>query len=79
VEKEYKTVNIRISNEVYQYYKERSFKTGVSMSSLMFLSMESHIQMQGVINAVPEMVSNMQKFTPVKVGENVPLIKETVE
>ena len=33
-------VNIRVSPEVHQYYKERAYKTGVSMSSLMFLDLE---------------------------------------
>jgi hypothetical protein len=76
MEKEFVQVNIKVSKDLYQYFKTRSAKTGVSMSSLMFLTMESHVQLTGVMNAVPEMVSNMQKFTPVPVGGNIPLIKE---
>ncbi|EJW14377.1 hypothetical protein [Paenibacillus alvei] len=34
--------HIKISPEVYAYYKERSNKTGVSMSSLMFLALEKN-------------------------------------
>lgn len=42
-------VNIRVSPEVHQFYKERSLKTGVSMSSLMFLSLEKSMQEQRFI------------------------------
>ena len=39
-------VNIRVSPEVHQFFKERSIKTGVSMSSLMFLALEKSVQEQ---------------------------------
>lgn len=39
-------VNIRISPDVHQFFKERSIKTGVSMSSLMFLALEKSVQEQ---------------------------------
>lgn len=37
-------VNIKVSPEVHQFFKERSIKTGVSMSSLMFLALEKSVQ-----------------------------------
>lgn len=39
-------VNIRVSPEVHQYFKERSSKTGVSMSSLMFLALEQNVRQE---------------------------------
>ncbi len=32
--------NIRLSKEMHDYYKEKSERTGVSMSSLIFLDLE---------------------------------------
>lgn len=37
-------IPITVSNEVHKYFKDRSEKTGVSMSALMFLALESHMQ-----------------------------------
>lgn len=42
-------VNVRVSPEVHQFYKDRSAKTGVSMSSLMFLTLEKSMQEQRFI------------------------------
>lgn len=36
----YVRMNIRISSEVYDYYKQRAEQSGASMSVLMFLALE---------------------------------------
>ena len=37
-------VNIRVSPEVHQYYKQRSELSGASMSVLMFLALEKQVR-----------------------------------
>lgn len=39
-------INVRVSPEVHSWFKERSERTGVSMSSLMFLACEKYMQEQ---------------------------------
>ncbi|MFD1673510.1 hypothetical protein [Alicyclobacillus fodiniaquatilis] len=43
---ELKRVNIRVTPEVYEWFMNKSKRTGVSMSSLMFLALEAHVQQQ---------------------------------
>lgn len=43
---ELRPVNIRVSPEIHEYYKERSKKTGVSMSSLMYLALEAQMKQE---------------------------------
>lgn len=37
-------INVTVSEEVHQFYKDRSEKTGVSMSALMFLALETQMR-----------------------------------
>ncbi|MGA9175461.1 MAG: hypothetical protein WBZ33_16005 [Thermoactinomyces sp.] len=53
-------VNIRVTPDVHQWFMDKSKKTGVSMSSLMFLALERHIQEQQVIPLLPEMVRQVE-------------------
>lgn len=56
VENEMIRINIRVSPEVHQYYKERSTKTGVSMSSLMYLALEQAIRQETMSMQLPELI-----------------------
>lgn len=53
-------VNIRITPEVHQWFKEKSDRTGVSMSSLMYLALEQHVQQQSVVPMLPDMLKQME-------------------
>lgn len=44
--KEHVRVNIRVSPEVHQFFKNRSEQCGVSMSALMFLELEKYVNEQ---------------------------------
>jgi len=57
---ELKRVNIRVSPEVHEWFRIRSEVTGVPMSSLMFLALESHIQQQTLIPHIPDMVKQLK-------------------
>ena len=54
-------VNIRISPEVHQFFKERAMKTGVSMSSLMFLALEKSVQEQQFMGGGLQQLLKMSK------------------
>jgi hypothetical protein len=56
-----KRVNIRVSPEVHDWFRIRSEKTGVPMSSLMFLALETHIQQQQMLPYIPDMVQELRK------------------
>jgi metal-responsive CopG/Arc/MetJ family transcriptional regulator len=49
-------VNIRVSEEVYQYFKKRSEVTGVSSSALMFLALEDYIHQHQAVNTINEIM-----------------------
>jgi len=55
-----KRVNIRISPEVHEWFKMRSEKTGVPMSSLMFLALEQYIQQQTIAPYIPDMIKELK-------------------
>jgi len=55
-------VNVRVSPEVYQWYKDRAEKTGVSMSSLMFLAVEKDmIEKMFMGTNLPALIDAAQK------------------
>lgn len=54
-------VNIRVSPQVYEWFKARSEQTGVAMSSLMFLALEQHIQQMTLIPFVPEIMERSRE------------------
>lgn len=49
-------VNIRITEEVHEYFKDKSIKTGVSMSALMYLALEEYMNQRNIINTIPDMM-----------------------
>jgi predicted DNA binding CopG/RHH family protein len=58
---EMKRVNIRVSPEVHEWFKIRSDKTGIPMSSLMYLALEQYIQQQMVLPHIADMVSELKE------------------
>jgi len=58
---EMKRINIKISPEVHEWFKIRSERTGVAMSSLMFLALENHIQQQMMIPHIPEILEKSRE------------------
>lgn len=54
---EHVRVNIRVSPQVHQYFKQRSEASGASMSVLMFLALEKYVQEQTFMNGgLPELL-----------------------
>ncbi|VPJ05721.1 hypothetical protein [Metabacillus idriensis] len=53
-------VNIRLSGDVYQWFKTRSEKTGVSMSALMFLALEDHVRQNTIVSSMPEIMEQLR-------------------
>ena len=65
-------VNIRITEEVHQFFKEKSISTGVSMSSLMYLALEEYVSQKNIMNAMPDMMKKIKELEEIKdmVGGN---------
>lgn len=59
---EMKRVNVKVSPEVYEWFKTRSTNTGVPMSALMFLALEQHIQQQMMMPHVPDLIEQAKKL-----------------
>lgn len=58
---EMRRFNIRISPEVYEYFKNRSEKTGVAMSALMFLMLEKGVREEQFLDSeLPELIKQAQ-------------------
>lgn len=56
-----KRLNIRISDELHDYFAERSEKTGVSMSSLIALALEEHKMQRETIQGMPNLIDMVNK------------------
>jgi hypothetical protein len=56
-----KRVNIKLPLEIHEWFKMRSDKTGVSMSSLMYLALEQHVQQQQLMPYIPELMEQKRK------------------
>lgn len=69
-------VSIKVSQQVHEWFKKRSEVTGVSMSSLMYLALEGHIQQQTIMPLLPEMVEELRRKGEL---ENNALPVETVK
>lgn len=54
-------INIKISDEVYQWFKARSDRTGVPMSALMFLTLEQSIREQEAMRGLPDFFRAIQE------------------
>jgi hypothetical protein len=57
-----KRVNIRVAPHVYEWFKDKSARTGVSMSSLMYLALEGHIQQQSIVDVLPMMQRQLEEL-----------------
>lgn len=55
-------VTIRVSNEVHEWFKLRSEKTGVASSALMYLALEQHIQQNNALIEIPRMLAELKKM-----------------
>lgn len=54
-----KRANIRIPNEVWQYFKDKSDRTGVSMSALMYLALEEYITNKNMMESMPTLLDKV--------------------
>lgn len=59
--KELKRVTIKVSEDVYEYFKKRADHTGVAMSSLMFLALEEKMLQEILIPHVPEILQRVEQ------------------
>lgn len=57
-----KRVNIRVSPEVDNWYADKSSKTGLSKSALMYLALESYMQQQTLTESLPALISRIDKL-----------------
>lgn len=62
-----KRVNIRISENMHQWFVKRSEETGVSMSSLMALALEEHMVQREAIVGVNNMNKIIENFNHGKI------------
>jgi hypothetical protein len=58
-----KRVNIRISENMHQWFMKRSEETGVAMSALMALALEEHMVQREAINGVNTMNKLIESHT----------------
>ena len=68
-------VNIRITKELHELYKEQSDKTGISMSVLMFKDLEQAQQQRVVVSMLPQMMSMMNDIT--EIGDQLQLTERS--
>lgn len=57
-----KRVNIRVSKEVDDWFADKSARTGLSKSALMYLALESYMQQQTLSETLPALVSRIDKL-----------------
>jgi len=62
IKNETQRVNVRLPIEVYNYFKAKSARTGVSMSSLIYLSLEEYISYRKSIEELPELMAQMKQM-----------------
>ena len=63
-----KRVNIRISENMHQWFMKRSEDTGVPMSSLMSLALEEHMVQREAIVGLDSLNKIIEKSNHVKIG-----------
>lgn len=54
-------VNIKVSADVHEYFKSRAERTGVPMSSLMYLALEQAIEERELMRGLPSFVGAVQQ------------------
>lgn len=73
-EDDLRRVNIRVTPEVYEWFMNKSKKSGVSMSALMYLALEAHMQQQLALANPPLTVARGQEVGASNWSTNVPRI-----
>lgn len=56
---EMRRMNIRVDDVLYNYFRNRSKETGVSMSSLIFLALEQYVEQKEAMKQIPAMVNKI--------------------
>ena len=56
---EMRRMNIRVDDVMYNYFRNRSEETGVSMSSLIFLALEQYVEQKEAMKQIPAMVNKI--------------------
>jgi len=56
---EMRRMNIRVDDVLYNYFRNRSEETGVSMSSLIFLALEQYVEQKEAMKQIPAMVNKI--------------------
>lgn len=59
-------VNTRVSKEVNDWLDNKSARTGVSKSTLIYLALEQYIQQQHVVSEMPKMMELLEELKKVK-------------
>lgn len=59
-------VNTRISKEVNDWLDDKSNRTGIPKSTLIYLALEQYIQQQHVMNEMPRMMQMMDELKRLK-------------
>ncbi|MCG7315621.1 hypothetical protein MHL30_21330 [Priestia flexa] len=59
-------VNTRISKEVNDWLDDKSNRTGIPKSTLIYLALEQYIQQQNVVNEMPKMRELLEQLKRVK-------------
>lgn len=57
-----KRVNIRISKEVDDWFADKSARTGLTRSALMYLALESYMQQQSLTETLPALINRIDKL-----------------
>lgn len=57
-----KRVNIRVSKEVDNWFSDKSERTGLSKSALMYLALENYMQQQAVTEMLPALINRIDKL-----------------
>jgi len=59
-------VNIRIPNEIYDYYKSKSERTGVAMSALMYLDIENYLMIKKSTEDLPALMAQLKRLEKIE-------------
>lgn len=59
-------VNINISDEMKQYFEEKSKETGVAQSALMVMAISEYLDQKKMINSIEPMLKQMELLQNIK-------------
>lgn len=57
-----KRVNIRIPEELDDFFAKRSVSTGLSKSALMYIALEEHVKQHSVMEALPQLMARLENI-----------------